>query len=75
MDERSASDQTGMSLRDYFAGQALAGMWANEAWAEECAKQTNGRTDGLTIGSVFAVRAYESADSLLAQRDSERQSK
>ena len=45
----------GMTLRDYFAGQALAGMTANPFWddADE---------------SEIAAGAYEHADAMLQQR-------
>lgn len=44
----------GMSLRDYFAGQALAGLYANakEEWNAETA----------------AACAYDTADAMLAER-------
>lgn len=45
----------GMSLRDYFAGQALAGIWANH--------ETTGTSDDL------AALAYKSADAMLAARE------
>ena len=44
----------GMSLRDYFAGQALAGMIA-------CANTGGG-------GKYFAEYAYKYADAMLAER-------
>ena len=49
----------GMSLRDYFAGQALAGMIA--------CPNTNGG------GKDFAVYAYKYADAMLAERQKERE--
>ena len=48
----------GMSLRDWFAGQALAGMIA--------CPNTNGG------GKDFAVYAYKYADAMLAERQKER---
>lgn len=49
----------GMSLRDYFAGQALAGM----------------QTDGFTTPLMpsIAKRAYVIADAMLAERQKERE--
>jgi hypothetical protein len=44
----------GMSLRDYFAGQALAGIWASP--------HTTGSTDDI------AKLAYKSADAMLEAR-------
>jgi hypothetical protein len=57
----------GMKLRDYFAGQALAGMSANEAWvayAKGCVRNgAHGTPEEWT-----AKQAYELADSMLAER-------
>lgn len=44
-----------MSLRDWFAGQALAGMCANSAW------------DGVSWAST-TLAAYDAADAMLAER-------
>ena len=52
---------TGMSLRDYFAGQALVGMLANEWWQNEA------RGLGATE-DVMAKWAYDQADAMLAAR-------
>ena len=48
----------GMSLRDWFAGQALASM----------------DTDGYTLTGIhrLARRAYDIADAMLAEREKER---
>ena len=48
----------GMSLRDYFAGQALAGLLA-------CMKTTGSKKE-------FAMDAYTQADAMLAEREKER---
>ena len=48
----------GMTLRDYFAGQALAGLWANPR--EDYAGTT--REDK-------AVESYRQADAMLAARE------
>lgn len=45
----------GMTLRDWFAGQALAGMLANSA-------------DNWSDHSFAAKWAYEAADAMLAER-------
>lgn len=47
---------TGMSLRDYFAGQALAGLLTQPAEPEFAA-------------SHFATAAYQMADAMLAARE------
>jgi hypothetical protein len=44
----------GMSLRDWFAGQALCGLMANDEQAPE---------------SVFAKEAYRMADAMIAARN------
>ncbi len=53
----TANGGSGMSLRDYFAGQALAGILANPNW----------------VGSwqVAAKHAYLSTDAMLAERTKE----
>jgi len=48
------TDRTGMSLRDWFAGQALAGLWADHT---------------LDAGNdETATRCYLMADAMLAER-------
>lgn len=47
----------GMSLRDYFAGQALAGLIADREWYD------------TETASTIAMRAYELADAMLAARE------
>lgn len=49
----------GMSLRDYFAGQALCGMLASEQ--DGCFYETES----------CAVRAYKFADAMIAEREKE----
>ena len=56
--------QRGMTLRDYFAGQALAGSLANEE-----------STPSLTTPEVEAQWAYEIADAMLAERTKEPKAK
>ena len=50
---------TGMTLRDYFAGQAISQIIAT------CANDT---TYGMTKADYFAGRAYEIADAMLKAR-------
>ena len=50
--------ELGMSLRDYLAGQALAGMLA-------CSQTTGSKKD-------IAYDAYSQADAMLAEREKER---
>jgi hypothetical protein len=55
-------EKSGMSLRDYFAGQALAGLLA-------CEKFQPFRNDGEEIASgLIASNCYEIADAMLAAR-------
>ena len=49
----------GMTLRDYFAGQAISQIIAT------CANDT---THGMTEADYFACRAYEIADAMLKAR-------
>ena len=47
----------GMSLRDWFAGQALAGMFAADT------------ADSVILTEEKTVFAYAAADAMLAERD------
>jgi hypothetical protein len=47
-----------MTLLDYFAGQALAGMAANPAWDDKA-------------WSEIAAQAYDAASDMLEQRTTE----
>ena len=59
----------GMTLRDYFAAKAMQGLLANSAWLNTVANQTNNRSDGITLDSVNAARAYSAADAMLKTRE------
>ena len=53
----------GMSLRDWFAGQALAGLLANPDWSEnEICHRTSDKS------AVIVQVAYQAADAMLAAR-------
>lgn len=52
----------GMSLRDWFAGQALSGLTSNTKWLET----VNLKTD--LPCTIAANAAYEFADAMLAAR-------
>ena len=57
----------GMTLRDWFAGQALAGMMASDKCAEF---QKHLYSDRLDVGrGVFARACYDHADAMLAARE------
>lgn len=55
------SPESGMTLRDYFAGQALSGM---------CASETE---YGIYVPEAASVRAYRFADAMIAERNKEAQ--
>jgi len=50
--------ESGMTLRDYFAGQALAGLLANTNLLEK-----------LNTVKIPAMNAYALADAMLAERE------
>lgn len=54
----------GMTLRDLFAGQALAGMLANESWFEHIVKEDRSKAVGAIVNS-----AYGFSDAMLAERE------
>lgn len=61
-------EQDGMTLRDYFAGQAIAGILANgSSGAAETAAES-----GFTTTRVIAMTAYKLADALIVERQKER---
>lgn len=55
----------GLSLRDYFAGQALAGILASETNGDGMLRLIPGVSGQLSA----AIGAYEFADSMLAARN------
>jgi hypothetical protein len=62
---RHTDSGSGMSLRDWFAGQALAGMLSDEMLAETTRQ---GKAHGIQPESLIAVLAYKTADAMLAER-------
>lgn len=61
------ANDPGMSLRDYFAGQALAGMMADhESKTEQAA---HGRDHEMLLVEVIAKAAYSMADAMIAERE------
>jgi len=56
--------QTGMLLRDYFAGQALAGLCSHNDF-------TDGSYDTIDGFALFAKWSYDFADAMLAEREKE----
>ncbi len=57
----------GMTLRDYFAGQALAGFVGNEAVLIALRDEAESR--GMKAKEAVAAACYETADSMIAERD------
>ena len=56
----------GMSLRDYFAGQALAGSLPNlRMFSDELERREK---SGVTLEASMAESAYAMADAMLAER-------
>ena len=63
--------QEGMSLRDYFAGQALIGILASVQWTKEAAECAEDMPpDGVVspVDYAVAISAYEIADAMLKAR-------
>ena len=54
---------TGMTLRDWFAGQALAGLCSNPKYAEALAKADT------TLGQHVGITAFGAADAMLRERE------
>ncbi len=63
-------NHTGMTLRDWFAGQALAGSVANPITAQEAREsERNGDASGARFQKLIAQACFELADAMLAERD------
>jgi len=61
--------EAGMTLRDWFAGQALVGELASSSTAESCeATACAARRMGRTIEHHIACNCYMLADAMLAAR-------
>lgn len=63
------SDASGMTLRDYFAAKALAGITASVPQDREWYK-TEARLSQKDVADIIAVEAYELADAMLRARKS-----
>lgn len=62
----SICEQGGMTLRDYFAGQVLAGTAANQNRLLEINNLY--KDDDISLGAAIATEAYLLADSMLKAR-------
>jgi hypothetical protein len=60
------SEPSGMSLRDWFAGQALAGMLAGPDMKNNLLL---GNPDGRELEAWMAEQSYEYADAMLKARE------
>jgi len=60
--DESSNPQTGMTLRDYFAGQALNGMLAGNVLADEA-----GLTTTEELAEAYVVRSCIIADALIKE--------
>lgn len=65
-DSRTAhEEQDGMTLRDYFAGQALQGMLANPEFVKASVRQ---KSSSEETQWWHAITAYQFADAMLKER-------
>ena len=58
-------DHGGMTLRDYFAGQAMQAMLSNFDWMQHAAKQF----ENVSGDQLVPQMAYEIADGMLKARE------
>lgn len=61
-------ERRGMSLRDWFAGQAMAGICGGTNEAAFAIKHVAAK-HGLNATDIIAKSAYEHADAMLAERE------
>lgn len=65
IDEQGNDVYIGMSLRDWFAGMAMQGLWSLGMVNLE---RIRSKEDGKSILSIVAELAYEEADIMIAER-------
>lgn len=63
----NSADQGGMSLRDWFAGQALVGVMASHRPGDDWPAKAAAR-QGVEPQDVIAAGAYDIADAMLKAR-------
>lgn len=61
--------EEGMTLRDYFAGQALTGILSNSSFEEWSIKYE--KTHKMIDEKQWAWLAYETADAMIKERNKE----
>ncbi len=59
----------GMTLRDYFAGRALAGIWGSGTSRTLNAIKKTAASTNSSHERVLAVMAYATADAMLKERE------
>lgn len=67
-DDDQRYHQHGMSLRDWFAGQAVASNLGVQASDYELTAWFGKHRSGITNAEIMAARAYDIADAMLARR-------
>ena len=60
----------GMDLRDYFAGQVLAGMMSHETRGSKNAMAELAKEKGISVSDLYAEIAYNIADAMIKERES-----
>lgn len=68
-DEKHVGTIFGMSLRDYFAGQALVACMSSPRWVEGL--DISAAKSGSKFGEALAAMAFQYADAMLAERAKE----
>lgn len=63
----SSLDSNGMTLRDYFAAQAISALWSSAEIIDRIAN--NGENNGLTYGEAISKECYKIADAMIAERN------
>lgn len=61
--------EPGMSLRDYFAAQAIGAVIRQCAADLQVRDLLNNQAAGISAAGYLALKAYEIADAMLAERD------
>ena len=64
---RPRDEQAGMSLRDYFASQAITALMSDQRWVNGL--DDSAKKEGLLFRPALATCAYQLADAMLAERD------
>lgn len=57
----------GMSLRSYFAGQALSGILSDNEYKQKCITVVEGSLNTLSYAKMVAMDAFEIADAMMEE--------